>query len=81
MKEIKRFILTALLRLQGTPMQGDTLDTAIKQSLVPRPLQSDIERARHELEEGGFIIGTRDDLDGSVSWGLTAKGELKAKQL
>jgi hypothetical protein len=78
---IKRFILRALLAMQGMPMPGEALDQAVKGAVPPRPLQSDIESARNQLEEGGFIIGTKDDLDGSVSWALTMKGQIRAKQL
>ena len=79
--QIKRFVLKALVAMAGMPMPGESMDAAIKAAVAPRPLQSDIELARNQLEEGGFIIGTKDDMDGSVSWGMTAKGELRAKQL
>ena len=79
--QIKRFILRALLKLEGAPMPGEALDQAVKETLAPRPLQSDIELARRDLEEKKFILGTKDELDGNVSWSLTTKGELKAKQL
>lgn len=78
---IKRFILRALQAMGGVPMPGEAMDAGVKAALAPRPLQSDIELARHELEEQGFILGTKDELDGSVSWALTTKGQIKAKQL
>jgi len=79
--EIKRLVLMVLLRMDGDPMPGGALDSAAKRGVVPRPLESDIELAKHQLEGDHYIVGTRDDLDGSVTWGLTTKGELKAKQL
>jgi hypothetical protein len=79
-KTIKRFILRVLLAAGGSPMAETTMDIAVKDTLQ-RPLQSDIDQARRELEGAGFILGTRDELDGGVSWALTVKGELKAKQL
>jgi len=48
---------------------------------MPRPLQSDINEARRELERGGYIQGSRDELDGLVTWTLTEKGRHKAKEL
>ena len=78
--QIKRFVLKALLAMQGMPMPGEALDSAVKNGVPPRPLQSDIELAKNQLEEDRYIIGTEDDFDGVV-WTLTSKGELRAKQL
>lgn len=79
--KIKRLVLKVLLACDGVPMGGEILDGVIKTQLVPRPLASDIEIARNDLESGGYIIGTRDDVDGGVTWALTTKGILKAKQV
>ena len=79
--QIKRFVLKALIAMGGAPMPGESMDAAIKAAVAPRPLQSDIELARNQLEEGAYIIGTKDDLDGGISWALTTRGELKAKQI
>lgn len=79
--QIKRFVLKALLAMDGMPMPGEALDSAVKSGVVPRPLQSDVEMVKYDLESGGFIIGTKDELDGSLAWTLTTKGALKAKQL
>ena len=46
-----------------------------------RPLQSDIHQAKRELEAGGFIQASRDELDDLPTWTLTDKGRHKAKQL
>jgi len=78
--QIKRFVLQALLRLQGEPMSGELLDQVVKETVKPRPLQSDIDLATNQLEQDKFISGVKDDLDDSISWALTTKGEIKAKQ-
>jgi DNA-binding MarR family transcriptional regulator len=79
--DIKRFVLRALWRLNGLPWPDALMDEAVRQALVPRPLQSDIHQAKRELESNGFIQGSRDDLDESITWTLTDKGRHKAKQL
>ena len=79
--EIKRFVLRALWRLHGLPWPDALLDEAVRQALVPRPLQSDVQQAKRELESAGYVQGNRDDLDGEVSWTLTDKGRHKAKEL
>jgi hypothetical protein len=79
--ETKRFVLRALWRLNGIPWPDALVDDAIKQGVVPRPLQSEIAQAKRELETGGYIQGHRDDLDGMLTWMLTDKGRHKAKEL
>lgn len=79
--DIKRFLLRALWRLNGLPWPDALTDEAVRQALVPRPLQSDIHQAKRELESAGFIQGNRDELDESITWTLTDKGRHKAKQL
>ena len=79
--DIKRFVLRALWRLNGLPWPDALMDEAVRQALVPRPLQSDIHQAKRELESAGFIQGNRDDLDEAITWTLTDKGRHKAKQL
>ena len=79
--DIKRFVLRALVRLNGIPWPDSLLDDAARQGLLPRPLQSDINQAKRELERAGFIQGNRDELDEVITWTLTDKGRHKAKQL
>jgi DNA-binding MarR family transcriptional regulator len=79
--DIKRFVLRALWRLNGLPWPDALMDEAVRQALVPRPLQSDINQSKRELESSGFIQGNRDELDESTTWTLTDKGRHKAKQL
>lgn len=79
--DIKRFVLRALSRLNGLPWLDELLDDAVRQAIAPRPLQSDINQAKRELDAAGFIQGSRDELDGAVTWTLTDKGRHKARQL
>lgn len=79
--DIKRFIVRALGRLNGLPWPDPLLDEAVRQAIVPRPLQSDINQAKRQLEESGYIQGSRDELDETLSWTLTEKGRHKAKEL
>jgi hypothetical protein len=79
--DIKRFLLRALWRLGGIPWPDDLLDEAVKQGVMPRPLQSDINQSKRELESGGFMQCDRDELDGRLTWTLTDKGRHKARLL
>ena len=78
-REIKHYLLLALHRSEG-PMTQDALNNACKHGLMPRPLESDVDAARHQLEEGNFIVGDKDDIEWTM-WTLTGKGKLRAKQL
>jgi len=79
--DIKRFALRALFRLKGVPWPDSLFDDAVRQGMVPRPLQSDINQAKRELETAGYILGNRDELDDLLTWSLTDKGRHKASQL
>ena len=79
--DIKRFVLRAMLRLNGIPWPDPLLDEAVRHGLMPRPLQSDISQAKRELERAGYIQGSRDDLDDSLTWTLTEKGRHKGREL
>jgi hypothetical protein len=79
--EIKRFLLRALARLKGIPWPDELLEESARQSLVPKPLLSDIREARRDLEAGGYLQGHRDEMDGAITWTLTAKGQHAARQL
>ena len=79
--DIKRFLLRALGRANGLPWPDALLDEAARQGVIPRPLQSDINQAKRELENTGYITGTRDELDDLLTWTLTDKGRHKAQQL
>lgn len=77
---VKRFALKSILATGGVPMPGGALNDACR-ALAPGMLHSDFLQVLRELEEGGFIVGAMDELDGTASWTLTTKGELKARQL
>jgi hypothetical protein len=79
--DLKRFVLRALLRLDGIPWPDALLDDAARRAVMPRPLQSDINQAKRELEHAGYVQADRDELDGMLTWTLTDKGHHKAKQL
>jgi hypothetical protein len=79
--DIKRLLIRALGRLQSTPCPDALVDEAARRGVLPRPLQSDINQAKRELEVAGFIQGARDELDDSLTWTLTDKGGHKARQL
>jgi hypothetical protein len=79
--DIKRFLLRALLRLDEIPWPDALLDDAARRGVFPPPLQSDVNQAKRELEAAGYLQGDRDELDGLLSWTLTAKGRHKARQL
>jgi hypothetical protein len=79
--DIKRFVLRALFRLNGVPWPDPLLDEAARQGLLPRPLQSDLNQAKRDLERAGYIQGSRDDLDDLLTWTLTEKGRHKGQQL
>jgi hypothetical protein len=81
LSDIKRFVLRALFRLNGVPWPDPLLDEAARQGLLPRPLQSDLNQAKRDLERAGYIQGSRDDLDDLLTWTLTEKGRHKAQQL
>lgn len=79
--EIKRFILRALYRMDSMPMPDAALVRAVQEAVYPQPTVGDVNVARRELEVEGYIHGSTDSFDKSVSWTLTPKGEHKAKQL
>jgi DNA-binding MarR family transcriptional regulator len=79
--DIKRFLLRAIGRANGMPWPDALLNEAARQGIMPRPLQSDINQAKRELESAGYIQGARDELDDLLTWTLTDKGRHKAKQL
>jgi DNA-binding MarR family transcriptional regulator len=81
LSDIKRFVLRALLRLNGIPWPDALLDEAARHRVMPRPLQSDVSQAKREMERDGFIQGNRDDLDGMITWTLTDKGCHKAREI
>jgi hypothetical protein len=78
-REIKKFLLRAL-NSAGVPMQDVALDQAAKDGIAPRPLQSDIEQAKKELETAGLLVGEDDALVGRT-WSLSTAGEHAVKKI
>jgi DNA-binding HxlR family transcriptional regulator len=76
--QIKVGILKVLLRAPG-PMGVVWLVTAL-QALFPQVLSSDVLSCVNELEEQGFVVGSRDEVTEQAAYGLTMKGELAAKK-
>jgi len=80
-REIKSFILRALLAAKGDPMQDETLRAAVRNAFAPVVITvGDLKQFITECESAGWIAGTKDDLLGLV-WALTPKGKIKAQQL
>lgn len=78
--QLKRFCLQFLLSASGVPVIEGTLHAACR-TAFPALLKSDFTLAINELTESAYIIATRDELDNTISYALTTKGELRAKQL
>lgn len=79
--DIKRFILKALLKFNGTPLLDQRIKDLARQAIVPAPPVTEIEIAINELSNDGFISGHLDEMDNSVTYHLTTRGYHKASQL
>lgn len=79
--EIRSFILRALRKADGEPMQESVLREAIRRAF-PRVAHTEADLTLHLqwCEGHGWITGTFEELTGT-SWMLTTKGTLKASQL
>ena len=78
---IKRLVLKALLKMDGTPLRESSVYDSIKIGISPTPTDGEIKVAVQELEADKFITGAADQLDGEISWALTPKGTIRAQQL
>jgi hypothetical protein len=80
-RDIKAFILRALLAAAGEPLTEETLKGAVftRYSRVGLT-DGDLRQWIREVESAGLIAGTNDDILGLV-WSLTPKGKIKAQQL
>ncbi len=78
MGRIKRAMMRAL---QAAKMPEGALAEACEEQVAPRPLRSDINQARRDLEAGGLIVGARNVVTGETWWALTTEGELEARKL
>ncbi len=83
--DLKHFILRALARMEGLPMRETELVEsamlAFERAKGRTPSVADIGEAKRELQFGGYIHGTEDEMDRSMSWTLTPRGKHKAMQL
>ncbi len=62
-------------------MRDSALVEAAHGAVTPSPTVGDINAAKREMEVDGFIHGTTDGFDKSVTWTLTPRGQHKANQL
>ena len=80
-RDIKQFILRALLRAKDQPITDETLKQLVRSAFAHISLtEADLTQYIRELETSGVITGTNDDVVGLV-WMLTVPGKLKAQQL
>lgn len=80
-REIKSFILRALLAAKDAPLTDDTLKAALRSVFAHVAFTGgDLTGYVRDCEAAGWIAGTNDDLLGVV-WSLTPKGKIKAQQL
>jgi len=80
-RNIRQFVLRALLASKDAPLPDDTLKGTIR-AAFPNVAFTDGDLTQHikELEAAGIIAGTNDDISGVV-WQLSLKGKIKAQQL
>jgi hypothetical protein len=80
-RDIKQFVLKALLRAKDQPINDDTLRSLVRSAFAHVALtEADLGQWIKELETSGIITGTSDDVFG-LMWGLSLAGKLKAQQL
>lgn len=79
-RDIKHFILRALLRAKG-PMLVSTIIDAVRAGFMNSEVTTgDLLQYLRDLEETKLVAGTDDDVFGPM-WDLTPKGKIKAQQL
>jgi hypothetical protein len=80
-RDIKTFILRALLAARDLPVTDDTLKLAISNAFRHVALTtSELNRYVRDCDEAALIAGTNDEIYG-VMWALTPKGKIRAQQL
>ncbi len=80
-RDVRAFVLRALLAAEGIPMQDDVLKTSLVGAYSHVAFTAgDIEGHVRFCERAGWIAGTRDDLQGVV-WVLTPLGRIRAQGL
>ena len=80
-RELKQFMLRALLQAKDSPMTGTALRTAATAVFSHVAITTgDLNQWIREMETANLIAGTADDVLGTV-WMLTPIGKIKAQQL
>lgn len=80
-RDIKQFVLKALLKAKEQPINSDTLGQLVRSAFSHVALtDADLRQWIAELENAGMITGTTDEVFG-LMWTLTLAGKLKAQQL
>ena len=80
-RDIKQFILKALLRAKEQPINDDTLKQLVRSAFQHVAIAgADLEQWIREMETSGLIAGSDDEVFG-LSWTLSLKGKPKAQQL
>lgn len=80
-RDIKQFVLKALLRAKDQPVNDDTLKQLVRSAFSHVAItEADLNQWVRELEASGIITGTNDDVFGTM-WTLSIAGKLKAQQL
>ncbi len=79
-RQVKTFILKALLANQGPMRDSDLKDSVRTRFHSVAFTDSDLDQHIREREANKLIAGTSDPTDGIV-WDLTMAGKIKAQQL
>jgi len=80
-RQIRRFILRALLAARGNPMTDETLKHAVRGAFQHIAFTaSELDSHVRDCETDNLIAGTNDEVFG-LMWALTPKGKIKAQQL
>lgn len=80
-RDIKTFILRALLAAKDAPLTDDTLKAAVATAFQHVAFTAhDLTGYVRACETSGWIAGTSDELLG-LMWSLTPKGKIRALQL
>lgn len=73
--------MRAIARMDGLPLRNSALNSFVQEAVHPCPPILDIEEARRELDNEGYIQGSIDEFSKEATWTLTDKGKHKAKKL
>ena len=80
-REIKTFILKALLAAKDVPLPDSTVRQVVRNAYPGTAITTgDLGQGLTDLDEAGLIAGTRDEISGLV-WLLTNKGKIRAQSL